>query len=89
MSLKFKCPKCQCEDLEIVETDVIMSSKVVEIDEDLCFEYDLLECDGGYVDRFQCFNCGLVLKNEQQETITQEEDVVKWIRENCPQENND
>ena len=86
MSLKFKCPKCDCEELEIVEVGVVMSSKVVNIDEDAYFEYEQIENMGGCTDRFQCFKCGYVLKDENDEAITIEEDIVEWVRKNCKQE---
>lgn len=84
--LKFKCPKCKKEDLEIIETDVIMTSLIVEIDEEICFEYDLIDTGGGCVDRFQCSECGYVLKDEDEQIITTEEDVVEWLRNNCDQD---
>ena len=83
MPLKFKCPSCKKEDLEIIETDVIMTSLIVEIDEGNCFEYDLIDTGGGNVDRFQCSECGFVLKDENEKVITNEEDVVEWLRKNC------
>ena len=86
MSLKFKCPSCKKEDLEIVETDVTMTSLVVEIDEDAYFEYDLIDTGGGCVDRFQCSECGYVLKNDDEKIITTEEEVVDWLRKNCDQD---
>jgi rubredoxin len=86
MSLKFKCPSCKKEDLEIIETDVTMTSLIVEIDDEICFEYDLIDTGGGNVDRFQCSECGFVLKDDDEQIITTEEDVVEWIRGNCEQE---
>ena len=85
MSLKFKCPKCSHEELEIVEVSAVMSSKVVNIDEDGYFEYDLIDCDGGCTDRYQCFKCGYVLKDKNDEAITIEEDIVEWVKKNCKQ----
>jgi len=86
MSLKFKCPSCKKEDLEIIETDVIMTSLVVEIDEEICFTYDLIDTGGGRVDRFQCSECGFTLKDADEQVITDEEDVVEWLKKNCEQE---
>ena len=87
MPLKFKCPKCSHDELEIVEASAVMSSKVVNIDEECYFEYDLIECDGGCTDRFQCFKCGCVLKDENCEAITTNEEVVEWVKKNCSQGN--
>jgi len=86
MSLKFKCPSCNKEDLEIVETDITMTSLIVEIDEESCFEYDLIDTGGGTVGRYQCLECGFVLKDENEQVITTEEEVVEWLRKNCCQD---
>jgi len=86
MSLKFKCPSCKKEDLEVVETDVVMTSLIVEIDEESCFEYDLIDTGGGNVERFQCLECGYILKDENEQVVTTEEDVVEWLKKNCSQD---
>jgi len=86
MSFKFKCPSCKREDLEIVEKDITMSSLIVEIDEEGHFEYDMIDTGGGFVLRFQCLECGYLLKNEDEQVITTEEEVVKWLRKNCSQD---
>lgn len=83
MSLKFKCPSCSCEELEVVQSNVVQTSQVVDIDEGGCFEFDLIDTDGGNVDYFQCVKCGYVLKNESEETITTELEVVEWVKKNC------
>ncbi len=82
--LKFKCPKCNCNELEVVETDITNSSKVVNINEKGYFEYELIESTGGQINRFQCFDCGYVLKNEG-DNIVILDDVVEWIKSNRPQ----
>ena len=40
----------------------------------------------GFVDRFQCVGCGKTLKDEADEAIKDDEQVVKWCKENCSQE---
>ena len=84
MSLKFKCPSCQCNDLEVVEVDVVVSSQVVEIDKEGYVEYDILESDGGCIDRYRCRKCGLILKDEKGEPLATEDEMVEWIKNNCP-----
>ena len=86
MSLEFVCPKCKCEELEIVQTDVTMTSKIVDLDEEGCFEYDLIDCDSGQVECHQCYKCGYILKNEKDEVITTNEEVVEWVKKNCKQD---
>ena len=84
--LNFTCPKCKREDLEVVEKDITMTSLVVEIDENEYFEYDLIDTGGGHVVRFQCLECGHVLKDENDQVIKTEVEVVEWIRGNCGRE---
>ena len=85
MSLKFKCPNCNREDLEVVEKGVVMTSLIVEIDEDGYFEYDLIDTGGGSVERFQCLECGYVLRDKDDLAITTEEEVSEWLRESSSQ----
>jgi hypothetical protein len=66
--------------LELIETNAVMTSKVVEIDEEGYFEYHLIDCDGGGVDRYQCLKCGYILKDDSDEAITTEEEVVEWLK---------
>ena len=82
--LKFTCPKCNHNLLEIIETDAIVSSNIVNIREDGDFDYQNLTVDDSVVDRFQCAECGYVLKDENGEKITDNIDVVEWIKKNNP-----
>ena len=45
MSLKFKCPSCDSKELEVVQSNVVQTSQVVDIDEGGCFEFDLTDTD--------------------------------------------
>lgn len=83
MSLEFKCPKCGCDELIIVELGVVMSSKVIDIDEQGYFQYDLIDCGGGSTDCFKCFKCGYVLKDDEGGNLIMEEEAVEWIKKNC------
>lgn len=66
----YECPRCQTKDhLELVEIDVIMSSKIViqRNSENDAFEAELGEISGYYdsnPDRIQCGHCGHLLKNQ-------------------------
>ena len=83
MKLNFKCPDCGDNKLESVEVDVTASSIIADIDEDGDFDYDVPYCDGGYIERFQCTNCGYFLKNEDGEKLTNNLEVIEWINKNC------
>jgi transposase-like protein len=80
IELKFTCPHCKSNRLEIIEVNAIVSSNITLID-DGDFEYENLTVDDSTVDRFQCVNCGYTLKDENGEKITDNLEVVKWIKE--------
>lgn len=82
MSLKFKCTKCGGKILEVIQTDAIITSQIIDIDEEGYFEYEQIDCDGGNVDRYQCFKCGDVLKDNNL-SVTTEQEVFEWVKKNC------
>ena len=63
---KFKCPKCGCNRLEEVMTDVVQSS-VIAVVEDGAADYENTSTDGGVVDRIQCLECGKVVASDYEE----------------------
>lgn len=83
MSLRFDCPKCGCDELIHVELGVCMSSKVIDIDEQGYFQYDLIDYNKGSTDRYHCFKCGNILKNDTGENLIMEDEVAEWIKKNC------
>ena len=85
--LKFKCPKCSHTVLEEVLTDVVQSSTCDCITEEGIVDYGLVSYDGGNLDRYQCLNCGFVLKNEEFKwPVSDDEELAKWLKENCYQD---
>lgn len=78
--LTFVCPKCGDNRLEIIETDAIVSSNIISLPEDGDFEYENLTVDDSTIDRFQCFNCGYTLKDKKGNNITDNLEVVKWLK---------
>jgi predicted RNA-binding Zn-ribbon protein involved in translation (DUF1610 family) len=83
-TLKFKCPKCGSNRLECCEEGPYVS-EVLVIDRDGDFDYGEISASGMVV-RFQCLECGFALKDCMGENITDNEGVIDWIEENCPQE---
>jgi len=79
--LKFICPSCGDHRLECCE-DGPYVSEILCIDEDGDFDYGEINASGE-VDRFQCVDCGYILKDVMEECITDNEDVIEWIKENC------
>ncbi len=80
-SLKFKCPKCNHNQLEEVMINVVQSSTISEIDSEEYIDYENSSTDGGEVDRYQCSQCGYVLKNELGGTIDTPEELVEWLKD--------
>ncbi|MFC1678068.1 hypothetical protein ACFL3G_13540 [Planctomycetota bacterium] len=86
MSFEFKCTKCGGTILEVIQTDAVITSQIIDIDEEGYFEYEQIDCDGGNVDRYQCYKCGDVLKDNDGESITTEKEVFEWVKQNCKQD---
>ncbi len=78
-SLKYKCPKCNHNQLEEVMINVVQSSTISDIDSEGYIDYELSSTEGGEVDRYQCSQCGYVLKNELGGTIDNPEELVEWL----------
>jgi len=85
--LVFTCPSCEGHRLECCE-DGSYNSEVLNIDKDGDFDYGDINASGD-VDRFQCLNCGFVLVRKDEGfagyNITDNEEVITWIKENCEQ----
>ena len=79
--LIFTCPSCKSHRLECVENGNY-TSEVINIADDGDFDYGEITANG-MVDRFQCLDCGHVLDTDH--TLDDNEEVVEWIKENCPQ----
>ena len=83
MVIKFICPDCGDKRLECC-LDGPHICPITEIDEGGDFEYGEYESTAD-VDRFQCLNCGHVLKDGEF-PITDNQEVAEWCRKNCQQE---
>ena len=86
--LKFKCtnPDCECKELECVEEGVTLSSTIMSLNEDGDFDYESPSMDGGEINRYQCQYCGFVLKDEDNNNLTEHLEVVEWVKKNCKQD---
>jgi len=82
--LKFICPSCDGTELECV-MDGGYSSLVTVIHEDGQFEYDneAIECELGH---YQCNHCGKRLMDDDDYEIQDDEQIVEWIKRECPQD---
>lgn len=84
----FTCSGCGKHRLECCE-DGPYSSEVTFIDKYGDFDYGKIDASGVVV-RFQCFDCGKVIAEKEQDgfaafDLTDVRDVVVWIQKNCEQ----
>jgi len=88
MSLKFTCPVCKNHRLEEVMTNTTVVTEILGIGEDGDLDYGMQinEGDDTY-QYYQCIHCGFIIRNSK-EPITDCVDMVEWVKNNCPQEEN-
>jgi len=88
--LFFHCPECGYHELSSIESAEV-ETKIRTLNEDGDFNYknaaQELEINYDEVVRFECTDCGFVLKNEFDGIITDNEEVVKWVKKHCDWEN--
>jgi rubredoxin len=80
----FKCPKCKVEGNNYIECVLTgyHHQTVSKIEEDgNVVIYNAIESEGK-VDRFQCENCGYVLRDKNGSKIDNEEDLILWLKMN-------
>lgn len=75
--MEFKCPKCEHDKFEEVMYNVVMTSVVLDYDEENFLDYGIPFIEDGIVDRYQCEKCGWVIRVET------EEEMLQWIRNGC------
>ena len=84
MTIKFVCPKCRNDELECC-MEGSHTCPVTEIDESGDFEYGEYESTAD-VDRWQCADCGFILKDKYEEVLIEDQEVAEWCKINCQQE---
>jgi predicted RNA-binding Zn-ribbon protein involved in translation (DUF1610 family) len=83
--LKFTCPDCDENVLECVEIYATVSYDITHLDEDGDFDYGPTNIEDGEINRFQCVNCGYILKDNNS-VLTSNDEVIAWLRKNCNQD---
>lgn len=83
--LNFRCPNCESIGyLELIETDVIVSSRIESIKKDWTdingdtvyeIDYHKTEITDGTTDRYQCARCAWILPN-----ITSETELIDYLK---------
>ena len=79
-SLTFTCPECKSHLIEDVTSDVTLYSRILTIDEDGDFEYNLEDQSDGEVGCYQCWYCGYIIVDENKQKITDCLELVKWLK---------
>jgi len=92
MLLKFTCPWCKCEKLELIKKNVCLTYKILELNTSEDFVYDSPLIDGNEMLGFGdivgtwCSKCHTFLLGEDRTPLIDQEDIKDWIQDNCPQE---
>lgn len=81
-NLKFICPECGSKILECVENGTF-TSVIKNISDDGDFDYAPILANESDVQFFQCTYCNFIVMDDNGEKITNNEDLIKWIKENC------
>jgi hypothetical protein len=87
--LKFTCPKCGKNELDLVKIDMDLIYPVLEISETKDFVYEqpiINEFNNGKVIAMQCANCTHVITGKDHKPLIDQEDIRDWVKENCRQE---
>jgi hypothetical protein len=78
MSLEFTCKGCGSHRLEEVMVDVCVVSEINVIDHGRC-DYGDQTNDGGEIDRFQCQDCGRVLRDKDGQLIDGHDTLAEFV----------
>ena len=79
--MNFKCPKCGSNRLEEIIVNVTQSSEIAGVDENDLLFYRDTSTDGGDLDRFQCAECGEVIKGVTGRKVSSMNGLVAWLKE--------
>ena len=81
----FKCPACGSDTFEEILVNVIQATTFKQV----CVEEDETEptylessTEGGDLDRYQCLNCGHVLKNPDGKKVENSNELRAWMEAN-------
>ena len=74
---RFRCAKCGCKRLEEVMVNVSQSTAIEGLDEDGLLVYGNGSTEGGEIDRFQCLECGEVVRDEKRGLLQAGKNVLQ------------
>jgi rubredoxin len=84
VSQYFECPDCKHDYLEEIQVDMVLASRMTDIHIGDSFaeaEYSNdVDWYGGVVDRYQCVSCAYIVRDEQDEQITDMGALAEWLQ---------
>lgn len=86
--IKFVCPNCQKKELDKVSIGNTLYLPVDKINRDGTITYNTnkkVTMPGGF-EHYSCANCGYMLRDKDDNKIQFANMLVKWLKENCPQD---
>src|ERR1039457_588781 len=78
--MKFKCSKCGSNRLEEIIVNITQTSEIAGVDENDLLFYRDTSTDGGRLDRFQCSECGSVIKGVNGKKVSSMDGLVEWLK---------
>ena len=78
--LKFVCPKCGGGRVECIQ-DGYHSCEALVIEEDGDFDWGEILSEADQVVCFQCVTCGHIITDGDNDNITDNIELVEWIKE--------
>jgi len=78
--MNYKCEACGKEILEEILKNSSVTSIIRDIDEDGYVEYGAITTEYGEIDRYQCAECGFVLKDEYDNNIDTVDGLIEFLK---------
>ena len=80
MSLKFTCPRCNGNEIEVIIIGSIYS-RDVHINKEKHITYDNIFVMPAKIMEFKCKFCGYSLEGKNEIPINTEEELIQWLEE--------
>jgi predicted RNA-binding Zn-ribbon protein involved in translation (DUF1610 family) len=89
--IKFVCPECGGTVLDECMKDVYQHSTISQIEEEdgeaiVDYAENSITTDEGEVYYYCCVKCGFALNGPYDNSINNNDELLEWILENCPQD---
>jgi len=91
--IRFICQDCGCTKLAEIQIHATVTSPIQKIaTTEFDMTYDYTEIQDGTIERYQCNNCGFILRHTKDSNIILEnqpidnfDDLMWWLEHNCEQ----